>query len=264
MATTLSLTPHDRGPALVEGAVMHRRTRPVAHAFTYPSFCLRIPLSRLGDLPRLGVAHNRAGVLSFHDRDHGAGDGSPLLPWIRALLAAEGIAADGEIDLYAFPRMLGYAFKPVSFWVCRDAAGAVRAVLAEVNNTFGERHNYLVAHSDGGAIASGETLRARKVFHVSPFCDVRGHYAFRFHFAGDRWLARIDYFDDETDEPLLATSLSGRMQPLTPQSARALVFRYRWFTLGVIARIHWQAAKLWLKRVPFFTKPAPPALPTTR
>jgi hypothetical protein len=264
MAATLPLTPHGRAPALVEGAVIHRRARPVAHAFTYPSFCLRIPLSRLGDLPRLGVAHNRSGVVSFHDRDHGAGDGSPLLPWIRALLAAEGIAADGEIDLYAFPRMLGYAFKPVSFWVCRDAAGAVRAVLAEVNNTFGERHNYLVARSDGGAIASAETLRARKVFHVSPFCDVRGHYAFRFHFEGDRWLARIDYFDDETDVPLLATSLSGRSQPLTAQSVRLLLFRYRWFTLGVIARIHWQAAKLWLKRVPFFTKPAPPALPITR
>lgn len=253
-------------PALVEGAVMHRRERPARNAFTYPAFCLRIPLSAIGRLPALGIAHNRPGIVSFHDRDHGARDGSPLLPWIRSLLAAERVDADGEIELYAFPRMLGYAFKPVSFWVCRDREGGVRAVLAEVNNTFGERHNYLVAHADGRAIAAGETLRARKVFHVSPFCEVRGHYAFRFHFDGGRWLARVDYHDGRPgdDGPLLATSVSGRVRPLTRAAVRALLPRYRWFTLGVIARIHWQAAKLWAKRVPFFPKPAPPALPTTR
>ena len=244
---------------------MHRRTRPAANAFTYPAFCLRVPLSQVDALPLHGVAYNRPGLLSFHDRDHGARDGSPLAPWLRDLLAREGVAADGEIELFAFPRMLGYTFKPVSFWVCRDRAGAVRAVLAEVSNTFGERHNYLVARPDGAPIASGETLRARKVFHVSPFCDVRGHYAFRFHFGDARWLARIDYFDgDDERVPLLATSISGTLRPLAAPATRSLLLRYRWFTLGVIARIHWQAARLWLKRVPFFSKPAPPELSTTR
>lgn len=252
-------------PAVVEGSVMHRRERPARNAFAYPAFCLRIPLSAIGGLSTLGIAYNRPGLVSFHDRDHGPRDGSALLPWIRALLAGERIAADGEVELYAFPRMLGYAFKPVSFWVCRDRGGAVRAVLAEVTNTFGESHNYLVAHADGRPIAAGATLRARKVFHVSPFCEVRGHYAFRFHFDGGRWLARIDYFDaDDAPGPLLATSISGRARPLSRAAARMLLPRYRWFTLGVIARIHWQAAKLWSKRVPIFSKPAPPALPTTR
>jgi DUF1365 family protein len=252
-------------PSLVEGSVMHRRVRPRANAFTYPAFCLRIPLSRIDTLPALGVPHNRPGLVSFHDRDHGARDGAPLLPWIRALLAAERIDADGEVELVAFPRMLGYAFKPVSFWLCHDAAGGLRAVLAEVNNTFGEVHNYLVAHNDGRPIRDGETLCARKVFHVSPFCAVRGHYAFRFHTGGGRWLARIDYFDDDdATVPLLATSISGRTRPLGRAAVLALLPRYRWFTLAVVARIHWQAAKLWIKRVPFFSKPAPPALPTTR
>jgi DUF1365 family protein len=160
---------------------------------------------------------------------------------------------------------LGYAFKPVSFWVCHDRTGQVRAVLAEVNNTFGERHNYLVAYADGRPIASGETLRARKVFHVSPFCEVRGHYAFRFRFGPDRWLARIDYFDEQDEtRPLIATSISGSANPLSPRAVRGLLARYPWFTLGVVARIHWQAAKLWRKRVPFFAKPAPPVLSTTR
>ena len=172
---------------------MHRRTRPAANAFTYPAFCLRLPLSALDTLEAHGVARNRAALVSFHDRDHGAGDGVPLERWIRDLLAAEGVAADGEIVLYAFPRMLGYVFNPVSFWVCHDRGGRVRALLAEVRNTFGERHNYLLAHDDGRPLSSGETLTARKVFHVSPFCEVKGRYAFRFHFAADRWLARIDY-----------------------------------------------------------------------
>jgi DUF1365 family protein len=131
-------------------------------------------------------------------------------------------------------------------------------VLAEVNNTFGERHHYIVAHPDGRSIADGDTIVARKAFHVSPFCEVRGRYAFRFRFGPERWLARIDYFDDDGDAPLISTSISGTARPLTRQGARALLVRYPAFTVGVVARIHWQAAKLWAKRVPFFAKPAPP------
>ncbi len=247
------------GCAIVEGEIAHRRTRPAAHTFRYPGFCLRLPLSRLAELPRRGVALNRPGAVSFHERDHGPRDGTSLLDWIRALLDREGVAADGEIVLHAFPRMLGYVFNPVSFWVAHDRRGAVRAVLAEVRNTFGERHDYLVAHADGRPIASGETLEARKVFHVSPFCSVEGHYAFRFAFGADRWLARVDHFDGVHPEPLLETWFSGRPAPLSPRATRALLWRYRWFTLGVIARIHWQAFRLWRKRVPFHTKPEPPA-----
>jgi DUF1365 family protein len=246
-------------PMLIAGTIMHRRTRPAANAFTYPAFCLRLPLSQLPDLAGTGIRWNRRGLVSFHDRDHGPRDGTPLVAWMRALLANEGIAADGEIVLHAFPRMLGYVFNPVSFWVCHDAAGGVRAVLAEVNNTFGETHRYLLAHADGRPLVSGETLVAVKNFHVSPFCEVRGRYAFRFHFGESRWLARVDYFDEASDgaTPLLETSISGAAEPL-PARAASLFLRYRWFTLGVVARIHWQAAKLWRRRVPFFAKPAPP------
>ena len=252
--------------AIVHGEVAHRRTRPAANAFRYPAFCLRLPLARMAELPARGIAWNTRGLVAFHDRDHGPRDGSSLDGWMKALLAREGVAADGEVVLYAFPRMLGYVFNPVSFWVCHDRGGEVRAVLAEVNNTFGESHRYLLAHPDGRALTSGETLAARKVFHVSPFCDVRGHYTFRFHFGDDRWLARIDYFDDaRADDPvLLETWISGRPEALAGTAARGLLWRYRWFTLGVIVRIHWQALHLWGKRVPFFAKPAPPVQPLTR
>jgi DUF1365 family protein len=251
--------------AVIHGEVGHRRARPAVNAFRYPAFCLRMPLARLGELPQRGVGLNAGGMVTFHERDHGPRDGSPLAPWIDALLAREGVAAGGDVVLYAFPRMLGYVFNPVSFWVCHDRGDAVTAVLAEVNNTFGERHLYLLAHPDGRALASGETVLARKVFHVSPFCAVRGHYAFRFHFGG-RWLARIDYFDADQagGGALLETWISGEPAPLDRAATRGLLWRYRWFTLGVIARIHWQAAQLWMKRVPYVTKPAPPAQPLTR
>jgi len=251
-------------PAIVHGEVAHRRTRPAAHRFRYPAFCLRVPLSRLEALRAGGIALNERGAVAFHERDHGPRDGSPLRPWIDALLATAGVAPGGEVVLYAFPRMLGYVFNPVSFWVCHDGAGAVKAVLAEVNNTFGERHHYLLSHRDGRALATGETLTATKVFHVSPFCAVRGHYAFRFHFGPGCWVARIDYHDGGDEDALLETWISGTPAPLAAHSARGLLWRYRWFTLGVIARIHAQALALLVKRVPWFTKPAPPAQLLTR
>ena len=252
-------------PSIIHGEVMHRRRRPVGNAFSYPAFCLALPLSRIGELSRLGLAHNRGALVSFFDRDHGERDGAPLEPWIRRLLATEDIVADGEIVLYAFPRMLGYVFNPVSFWLCHDRDGGVRAVLCEVCNTFGERHNYLLAHPDGRPLASGETVECRKAFHVSPFCEIKGGYRFRFNFGTERWLARIDYHDgEERDGALLETSISGVATPLSPAAVRGLMWRYRWFTLGVIARIHWQAVKLWAKRVPYIPKPPPPLQRTTR
>lgn len=257
-------------PALIHGQVRHRRARPVQHGFAYRSFCLALPLAQLDRLSQLGLAHNRPALISFFDRDHGERDGTALEPWLRRLLAAENVTADGEIVLYAFPRMLGYVFNPVSFWVCHARDGSVRAVLCEVCNTFGECHNYLLAHDDNRPLVSGETVACRKAFHVSPFCETRGGYRFRFAFAPDRWLARIDYYDafggsagDEL-QPLLETSVSGTAEPLSPSAVRGLLWRYRWFTLGVILRIHWQAAKLWLKGVPHVTKPDPPSRRTTR
>ena len=246
---------------------MHRRHRPVGNAFTYRSVCLALPLAQIGELPRLGVAHNRRALVSFFDCDHGERDGTPLEPWLRRLLATENVAADGEIVLYTFPRMLGYVFNPVSFWVCHDRHASVRAVLCEVCNTFGERHNYLLAHPDNRPLVSGESVTCRKVFHVSPFCEIKGGYRFRFHFASDRWLARIDYNDgpERGDEsPLLETSVSGTVEPMSSAAVRGLLWRYRWFTLGVILRIHWQAVKLWMRRVPYVAKPAPPLQRTTR
>jgi len=245
------------GAELLLGKVMHRRLRPVENHFVYGVYFLRIPLSRLESIRGPLLAINRWNLLSFHFRDHGARDGTHPLTWIRALLAREGLAvADGEIWLHSFPRVLGYVFNPVSFWFCEDRAGRTRAIVAEVSNTFGERHSYLLAHSDGRPIHAGETLETRKVFHVSPFCTVSGGYRFRFLTQRGQRIARIDYADEAG--PLLLTSLSGRGAPLGTGALLRAVLRHPAMTFGVIARIHWQALKLWAKRVPFHSKPALP------
>ena len=235
------------------GVVRHRRLRPNVHAFDYPTYFLMLPMRSLRQQPGTALARNRFGLLSFHDKDHGDGR-ADALAWLDDLLQAEGVAdAAGEVWLHTYPRVLGYAFLPVSFWHCQRADGSLAAIVVEVNNTFGERHCYLLT---GPLLAYGRELRARKVFHVSPFCDVQGSYRFRFMHKADRTVARVDHDDDAG--PLLQTSVSGRLQALTRQAARTAFFGMPLMTLGVILRIHWQAIQLWLKRVPFFSKPQPP------
>ncbi len=244
-------------PAVCMGAVMHERTRPVHNRFIYPLATLRIPLSRLDGLrvPLLGV--DRPGLFSLQSRDHGARNGAPLLPWIRDLLARHGLVeADGEVVLQTMPRMFGFLFNPVSFWFCHDRQGGLRAVLAEVSNTFGEHHNYLVAHPDHRPITAGDELTACKVFHVSPFFPVRGEYRFRFARQGGVVSTAIDYW--EGGHCQLATRLSGREQPLSGRALLAWLGRLPLMSFGVVARIHWQALRLAVRRVPFFRKPHPP------
>ena len=250
-------------PAVCFGAVMHERHVQAHNRFIYPTAFLRLPLTRLATLraPLLGI--ERASVFSFRNRDHGARDGSPLLPWIQTLLRAQGLAelCDGEIVLQTMPRIFGFVFNPVSFWFCHDRAGALRVVLAEVSNTFGERHNYLVHHPDQRPIVSGDELRATKCFHVSPFFPVRGEYRFRFEQRGAVHAVSIDLWDG--GELQLSTRLSGRAQALDGGAMRKWLARQPFMTLGVVARIHWQALRLALRRVSFFRKPPPPIEETT-
>lgn len=256
----------EAAPQLCFGQVRHARLRPAANAFAYRTCYLRLPLRTMGmQAPDCALfSRNRFNLLSFHDADHGDGQAS-LTAWIDALLQREGVHdANGEIWLQAMPRVLGFVFNPVSFWFCHRRDGALRAVLCDVRNTFGERHFYLL--DQGAAIANGAELSARKVFHVSPFCAVEGRYRFRFMRSsgrtGEATLACIDY--DDASGPLLKTSLSGSGVPLTPASVARAFFGFPLMTVGVVVRIHLQALRLWRRRVPFFPKPQPPQQKVTR
>jgi DUF1365 family protein len=244
---------------LAIGRVRHLRVRPVTHGFDYPTYFLLLPLRTLRARPDAALARNRFGLIAFHDRDHGDGR-ADCLAWLDERLRAEGVHdADGEVWLQTYPRVLGYVFKPVSFWYCHRRDGSLAAVVAEVNNTFGERHCYLLA---GPGLGWGRELRADKAFHVSPFCRIEGGYRFRFARSGHRIVARVEL--DDAEGPVLVTSVSGEFAAATPARQRRAFFGQPAMTLGVIAHIHWQALCLWLKRVPFVRKPPAPARPLTR
>ncbi len=243
------------------GSVMHARHAPVVNRFSYPLFFLRLPLSRIAMLNMRMLGVDRLAPMRVNLADHGSRDGSNPIDWARALLRRHGIDADGEIVLQTMPRLMGYVFNPVSFLFCHDAQSQLRAVLCEVNNTFGERHNYLVAHADGRPIGPSDSLWARKVFHVSPFFPVRGEYRFRFVRRGAVRAVAIDYYDG--GQLMLTTRVAGRAQPLSEAALLAALLRFPLMTLGVVARIHWQALRLALRRVTIFRKPQPPLEETT-
>jgi DUF1365 family protein len=251
-------------PQLGIGRVRHLRLRPSRHQFDYPTWFLLLPLRRLREHPVATLRRNRRGWVSFHDADHGDGR-NDCLAWVDEQLQAEGIAdALGEVWLHTYPRLFGFAFKPVSFWYCHRNDGSLAAVLAEVNNTFGGRHTYLLSGAD---LAFGRQAVARKLFQVSPFCQIEGQYRFRFMRTGlgaadssgaGRTVARIDH--DDAHGPLLLTSVSGDLAPLTPARLRLALWRMPLLTLGVVLRIHWQALQLLLKRVPFYGQQGQPAV----
>lgn len=247
-----------------EGRVMHARSAVAEHRFVYPIAFLRVPLSQLQSGRRwCGVfGINRAALFSLHERDHGARDGSPLLPWLKTLLAEQGVVFElGEVVLQSFPRLFGYVFNPVSFWFCHDTEGQLRAVLCEVNNTFGETHNYLVRHADLHPIVSGEVLEAQKVFHVSPFFPVTGNYRFRFLAQSGQAGVNIEY--REQGKLALLAHVGGRAQALSALRLLGALLRFPFMTLGVMVRIHWHALQLWRKGAVFHRKPSPPLERTT-
>jgi uncharacterized protein len=254
-------------PHIGFGQVWHTRLRPRPHRFVYPTFFLMLPMRSLRADATLArpLAWNSPGALAFHDKDHGDGRGAEqggALAWIEALLEAEGLRdVDGEVWLQCYPRVFGYSFKPVSFWYCHRADGSLSAIVAEVNNTFGEKHAYLLEKP-----AFGVELGIRKRFHVSPFCPVEGHYRFEFQREGPDAMGwshvRIDYHDDHG--PLVLTGMAGALEPLTVASRRQALWRYPLLTFAVIARIHWQALVLWCKHAPYHRKPSPPITPVSR
>jgi len=236
---------------LIRGQVMHDRMRPRRHRFVYPVFYVRVNLARLSELNSAWFGVDRYRLASIRTRDYGARDGSDLQSWMRAILQDAGIAADGEIWLQTFPRLFGFVFNPVSFWYCYDRSGALRAVLAEVNNTFGQSHRYLL--SADGPITADVDIISNKDMHVSPFCRVEGFYCFKFRETENSSLVSLDYYDES--DLLIKTTVGGRAEALTSRNMLGAILRQPFLTLSIVAGIHWQALRLWIKGVRFYSNP---------
>jgi len=211
-------------------------------------------------LPGL-FSRNRRNLASVQDSDHGGppkqGRGAA---WVREVLAEHSLPAPDRIEILTQPRLLGHVFNPVSFWLCHDACG-LRVVVAEVSNTYGQRHSYLCHRDDLAPLTREDTVHARKIFHVSPFQPVAGSYAFRFDIGTEKLGIWIDY--STADAGLIAT-LTGRRRPLTNASILRACLRRPLGSRRVLALIHWQALKLWAKGALFRSPPLPPTDEVTR
>lgn len=241
---------------LYAGSVTHARRTPAAHRFRYALTAFALDLDELPELDRRlrFFALNRRGAASFHDRDHLDGEPGSTKAKLERFLAGRGLAAGGRIVTVTQCRLLGYVFNPVSFHWCHDREGELVAIVAEVNSTFGERHLYVLGERERLA-GPGRRYRVAKAMHVSPFLGMEAAYEFRFGELGERLEIAID--EHERGETKLATAMVGVRRPLDDRALLRLAVLFPFQTLKITAAIHWEALRLWRKRVPFFTKPAP-------
>lgn len=238
--------------------VMHQRFTSARYSFRYRIFSVLLDIDeveRLAATARL-FSLNRFNLLSFHTADHLPPGETDLRAWAERVLAGGGI--DGsrlKIRLLCFPRLLGWVFNPLSLWYCETPQGQPAAVIAEVRNTFGERHCYLLKPRAGD---SGWPLRQRhsKDFHVSPFIGMRAEYDFRLSRPDQRLSVLIREY--EGDGLTLVASQTGSRRPFSDRQFLQQVLRVPLQTLKVLAAIHWQALKIWAQGARFYRKPAPP------
>jgi len=239
----------------IAGETYHGRRGATQNAFRYTVDYVMMDAEKPLPTPYL-FSRNARNVASLNDSDHGgAPEKGSGAKWVRKTLAENGIELDGRIEIIAQPRILGHCFNPVSFWLCYDRKGVLRVVIAEVNNTYGDRHSYFCHHDDLRPIRADETLTAKKIFYVSPFQPVAGEYSFRFDIRADRIAIRIEFTSPESG--LIAT-LSGNRTPLTSFSILWALLRRPLGSRRVLALIHWQALRLWQKGVSFRSRPQPP------
>ena len=251
-------------PEHIPGQTYHGRRGDIENAFRYGVDYVLVDPEDTGRGPAL-FSRNRGNLTSLHDADHGGAPGKGRgVAWLRETLAAHGIAPclARRVLLMAQPRVLGHVFNPVSFWLCLDGAGALRLVVAEVTNTFGDRHSYLCHRDDFAPLTRDDCVEATKCFHVSPFQPVAGAYRFRFDLQPDRVGIWIDYRQGNGGG-LIAT-LCGPRVPLTNAGILRACLRRPLGSRRVLGLIHWQALKLWWKGAIYRVRPEPPAEDVSR
>ena len=245
----------------IAGQTFHSRKGEIENAFRYSVDYVLMDAERPVAAPGL-FKRNGRGLFSLNDRDHGGapGHGTGAI-WVRSVLYEAGFTQIGRIELLAQPRVFGHVFNPVSFWLVYDLEANLRAVIAEVTNTYGDRHSYLCRNEGFRPITPRDSIRSEKILHVSPFQPIEGGYSFRFDIDDRRIGIWIDF--TAGNGGLLAT-LTGPRQPLTNRSILAALLRRPFGSRRVLGLIHWQALKLWWKGAAFRARPEPPVNEVSR
>jgi uncharacterized protein len=251
--------PSHAAGVLYPGEVMHARLKPFGHRFAYSVFSLLVDLDRLAGLDRMSMLFsvNKANLASFHERDHVERSGESIRSFADRLLAAAGIGEPAaRILLLAYPRIFGYVFNPISVYFAYDAAGGLIGLIYSVRNTFGERHSYVAPVRAGELSDAGVRQTRAKVLHVSPFIGMDARYHFRVLPPGK--VVRLRIHETDMGEPLLAATFVGEARPLATPALAACLLKFPLVTWKIMAGIHWEALKLWLKGARFRKSPAPP------
>jgi DUF1365 family protein len=234
------------GSAIYNGTVGHERLRPRRHRLRYGVFSLLLDLDELPELDqRLRLfAYNRRGPLAFHDADHGPTTGEPLRPWAEDRMRDAGIEPDGgPIRLLCYPRIFGYVFNPLSVYFCHRRDGTLAAILYEVCNTYSERHTYVLPVRDDGRAVIRQSCR--KLLYVSPFIGMDADYHFRIVPPDEE--VNIVIRQEDADGLLLAAYFKGRRESLTDCALARALLRFPLMTVKIVAAIHWEALRLWVK-----------------
>jgi uncharacterized protein len=234
--------------ALYFGDVMHARLKPMGHRFSYRVMSLLIDLDRLDEADRQSLLFgvNRAALYSFHEADHGQRDGSSLRAHAQGCAAEHGIdLAGGKVLLLCYPRLLGFTFNPLSVYFCHRADGELALVIYEVRNTFGDIHCYVLPVKPGEISAAGIRQQQDKQFYVSPFVEMAMRYHFRILPPGEN--VRLRILETDSEGPLLAATFNGRRRALTTAALLRSFAALPLVTLKIVAAIHWEALRLWLK-----------------
>jgi DUF1365 family protein len=229
--------------------------KPRAHRFNYRVMCLLIDLGRLEEAGRLSplLKVNRRGLFSFHERDHGTGEFASLRTWAEGMLRQQGVARPAKILLLCYPRILGYVFNPISVYYAYDADGLLTAVIYEVRNTFGGIHHYVRPVAAGELNEAGLRQEERKAFYVSPFIEMDMRYLFRLNSPGET--VRIRILETDSEGPLLAATFSGNRQRVSSTRLLGTLFSIPLMTLKIVAAIHYEALRLWLKGMKLVPRP---------
>jgi DUF1365 family protein len=243
-------------PAIYTGTLRHRRFQPVHHEFTYPLFLAFLDVDRVASLMNISPfsSYNRFNWACFAERDHFGNPQASLRDRLYADAAAHGIKLpSGPIFLLTHLRYLGYNFNPISLFYCYSPQGCLETVLAEVNNTFGESRNYWLSDLNRIPSQNSHIYRCPKAMHVSPFLPMELDYRFVLTEPEDTLIAHMNTLQGDTSH--FDATLTLRKEPWTAASLHRALRQFPWMTAKVIGAIHWQALKLFLKKVPVFTHP---------
>ena len=244
-------------PGVYFGTLRHRRFGARKHEFSYGVFLALLDIDRIPELMRVSrlTSYNAWNWASFDERDHFGNPQLTLRERLALDAAAHGLVLPGgPIYLLTHLRYLGYCFNPISLFYCHDSGGHLRMVLAEVCNTFGERHNYWLPAGDGATLRHTLRHTLPKQMHVSPFMDMGLDYAFALTKPGERLTAHMSTIENGT--ATFDATLILKREPWGAKAIHRALWRHPWMTLKVVAAIHWEALRLWAKGVPVFTHPA--------